>query len=314
MRRLNVLIWHVHGSYLRYLFHAPHNFVLPAKPGKPEGYGGRPGNFACPANAVEVPADRIREQKLDLIVFQSPKNYFIDQYEILSPEQRRLPKIYLEHNTPKPHPTDSKHPVDDPNVLLVHVTHFNRLMWDSGRTPTTVIEHGVQVADDARYSGEIERGIVVTNGLRRRQRIAGLDVFELVRRDVPLDLAGIDSADLGGLGDLAHDELHRVEARYRLFFNPIRYTSLPLALVEAMAIGLPIVALATTEVPAAVPDGEAGIVSNDFSMLVEGMRALLADHDLARRMGERARERQRERYSIERFVRDWEEAFRCVLQ
>jgi len=29
------------------------------------------------------------------------------------------------------------------DVLLVHVTHFNALMWDSGVAPTAVVEHGV---------------------------------------------------------------------------------------------------------------------------------------------------------------------------
>jgi glycosyltransferase involved in cell wall biosynthesis len=37
--------------------------------------------------------------------------------------------------------------VQDPSALLVHVTDFNRLMWDSGETPSTVVEHGVAVPD-----------------------------------------------------------------------------------------------------------------------------------------------------------------------
>ncbi len=75
----------------------------------------------------------MRDLDLDLIIYQTPKNYFEDQFEILSPAQRMLPKIYLEHNTPKPDAVNTRHPVDDPNVLLVHVTHYNRLMWDNGR-------------------------------------------------------------------------------------------------------------------------------------------------------------------------------------
>src|SRR3712207_8760394 len=51
-----------------------------------------------------------------------------------SEEQRRLPKLYIEHDPPRQHPTDTQHHVDDPDVVLVHVTHFNDLMWDSGRS------------------------------------------------------------------------------------------------------------------------------------------------------------------------------------
>lgn len=306
--RLRILTWHVHGSYLFNLVQAPHDFFVPARPGRPEGYGGRAGSFEWPANLHEVPAEAVRNLPLDLVLFQSPKNYLLDQFDLLGPEQRRLPRIYLEHNTPREHPTDTRHVVDDPGVLLVHVTHFNALMWDSRRTPTTVVPHGVVVRSDVAYTGELARGIVVVNGIRRRQRIAGLDVFEDFRRLVPLDLAGMDSAFCDGLGDLPHRELHATETRYRFFFNPIRYTSLPLALIEAMALGLPIVALATTEVPEAVPDGVAGFVSNDRGKLLEGMRLLLDDPALAVEMGRRAREIAAERFGIERFVRDWERA------
>lgn len=309
----NVLIWHIHGSYLNYIVRASASFFLPVKPDRPEGYGGKGRTFRWPDNVHEVPAEEVRHLPLDLVIHQTPKNYFEDQYEILSEEQRRLPRIYLEHNTPKGHPTDTRHLVDDPNTLLVHVTHFNHMMWDSGRCPTVVIEHGVAVDDDLRYTGEMDKGIVVVNGLRRRNRIAGYDVWERMRQRIPLDLVGMGSEELGGLGDIPHVDLFPVEARYRFFFNPIRYTSLPLALVEAMALGMPIVALATTEVPTVVDDGTSGYVSNDLDYLEEGMNRLLADRREAARMGQRARETAQERFSIERFARDWEKAFALIM-
>jgi glycosyltransferase involved in cell wall biosynthesis len=130
---------------------------------------------------------------------------------------------------------------------------------------------------------------------------------------VPLDLAGMGSERLGGLGDLPHRELHRIEAGYRFFFNPIRYTSLPLAVLEAMAIGLPIVALATTELPRAVRHRVDGFVSNDLDELVDGMKQLIWDPGLAQQMSANARDAARELYGIERFRRDWNAAFARVL-
>ncbi len=313
MGKPNVLIWHIHGSYLSYIVHASANFYLPVKPGRPEGYGGKGRTFRWPENVYEVPAEEVKGLPLDLVVHQTPKNYFEDQYEILSEAQRRLPRIFLEHNTPKGHPTDTLHPVDDPDTLLVHVTHFNRMMWDSGRCPTMVIEHGVALEDGVQYRGELEAGVVVVNGLKRRNRIAGFDVWETMKERVPLALIGMGSEELGGLGDIPHAQMLETESRYRFFFNPIRYTSLPLALVEAMALGMPIVALATTEVPTVVEDGRCGYVSNDLEYLTAGMHRLLADREEAARMGRRAREIARERFSIERFARDWERAFAIAL-
>src|SRR5262249_42618471 len=152
---------------------------------------------------------------LDAVLFQTRKNYEEDQYEILSAAQRRLPRIYLEHDPPLEHPTDTRHWVDDPDVLLVHVTPFNALMWDSGRTPTRVIDHGVLVSPGVRYTGEIARGIVVVNHLRERGRRLGADVVERARRKVPLDLVGMDAESVGGLGEVPPPRLAAFEARYR---------------------------------------------------------------------------------------------------
>src|SRR6185312_15383144 len=208
MRHLKILTWHVHGSYLKALAQLEHEWYLPTRPGRPEGYGGRTATFDLPAYMHEIPAEEVRNLDLDLILYQSERNYRVDQFDILSPEQRRLPRIYLEHNTPRPHATDTRHPVDDPICLLVHVTSYNRLMWDNARTPTCVIEHSVVIDPALKYRGDLERGLVVVNCMQRRPRIAGLDLFLHARAQVPLDLAGMESAALGGLGDLAYQQLH----------------------------------------------------------------------------------------------------------
>lgn len=313
MRRLKILIWHIHGSYLNALARIDHDWYLPTKPGKPEGYGGRGPTFDLPDYVREVPAERVRELDLDLIIYQTPKNYFEDQFEILSAEQRRLPKIYLEHNTPRPHPVDTKHPVDDPNILLVHVTHFNRLMWDNGRTPATVIEHSVAIDPAVGYRGHLDRGITIINGMQKRPRIAGYDIFLQARERVPLDAVGMETEAFGGFGDVPYRDLHRRVAEYRFVFSPIRYTSLPLAVIEAMTIGMPVVALATTELPTVIKNGETGYVSCNVEELIDRMCGLLADPAEARRLGAKARVVARERFGLDRFIREWNAAFAMVL-
>ena len=306
---MRILTWHVHGNYLYYLAQARHEFYLPLKPSRPHGYGGRAGAFPWPANVHEVPVEELGCLDFDCILFQSQKHYLEDQHEILSPAQRRLPRIYLEHDPPQEHPTNTRHPVDDPDVLLVHVTPFNDLMWDSGRTPTHVVEHGVLLPHGVRYTGELDRGIVVINHLRRRGRRLGADLFERVRREVPLDLVGMGSEEMGGLGEVPPPELPAVVSRYRFFFNPIRYTSLGLAVCEAMMLGMPVIGLATTEMATAVENGVSGYVDTDVCRLAARMQELLADPAEARRLGDGARRRARRRFGIERFVRDWDAAF-----
>lgn len=309
---LRVLTWHIHGSYLYYLVQAPHQFYLPVMEGRPDGYSGRTESYPWPENVHEVPADEVRNLDLDCVVFQSRKNYLEDQYEILSEKQRQAPRIYLEHDPPREHPTDTRHPVDDPDILLVHVTAFNNLMWDNGRTPTKVIDHGVIIPDGIRYSGEIERGLVIVNNILIRGRRLGLDIFEKVRQEVPLDIIGMGSSQLGGLGSHSHRELLELEGHYRFVFNPIRYTSLGLAICEAMMVGMPIIGLATTEMVTAVENGVSGYVDTDVNRLVEHMHHLLADPAEARRLGEGARRQALKRFNIQRFVSDWNDAFLSV--
>jgi hypothetical protein len=101
-RPLRILTWHVHGSYLYYLLHTPHEFYIPVNAGRTEAYGGLPpGNsYPWPSNAHEVPVEQVKNLDLDVILFQTKRNYLLDQYEILSDEQQRLPKMYLEHDPP----------------------------------------------------------------------------------------------------------------------------------------------------------------------------------------------------------------------
>ncbi|CAA9892271.1 Glycosyl transferases group 1 [Candidatus Methylobacter favarea] len=303
-KKLRVLTWHIHGNYLYYLTQAPFEFYLPK--GEGEGYGGRTPGFDWGGNVHDVPVDQVKVLDFDVILFQHRKNYELDQYEILSEAQRRLPKLYLEHDPPQEHPTNTRHWVEDPLMRVVHVTHFNRLMWDNGPTPTVVIDHGVIVPDHVTYSGELPKGIVVVNNMHKRGRRLGLDIFEQIREQIPLDLVGMGSTELGGLGEIAHDGLPAFVAKYRFFFNPIRYTSLGLSVCEAMMTGLPVVGLAAAELVTVVENGKTGYVETDIDKLIEHMRYLIDYPEHARELGENARRYASQRFNIGRFANDWQ--------
>jgi glycosyltransferase involved in cell wall biosynthesis len=254
----------------------------------------------------------VRDLDLDCIVYQWRDHFLKDQYEILTSAQRRLPRIYIEHDPPQQHPTFTQHPIQDAATLLVHVTPFNALMWNSGRTPSCVIEHGVRVPSHVRCTGEYDKGIVVVNHLERRGRRLGSDVFHQVKQAVPLDLIGMAAEESGGLGEVLLKDLPEFESRYRFFFNPIRYTSLGLAVCEAMMIGLPIIALATTEMPCVIQNGVSGFVDTRIEVLIDHMKRLLSDRGEALSLGRGARQYAEQRFHIDRFVRDWLKAFKQV--
>ena len=311
-RRLRILTWHVHGNYLHNLTQVPHDFYLATDAARSMHHSGRSGILPWGPNVHEAPVEALRDMAFDVVLFQSRHEWDDTQHRILGEAQRRLPRVYIEHDPPQVHPTDTRHWVDDPNVLLVHVTPFNALMWDSGATPTRVIEHGILPLRAATYSGHIARGVVVVNNLGSRGRRLGLDVYREVGARVPLTLYGMGSPEVGGEGEVVNDRLPGVMAAHRFFFNPIRWTSLGLAIIEAMMVGLPIVGLATTELVTVIRNGENGFIDTRLDRLVDAMQRLLADPGLARELGAAARRTAQERFGIDRFVADWLDALATV--
>lgn len=308
--RLRILTWHVHGNYLYYLTRVPHEFHVVVDEQRSPHHSGLGGTLPWGGNVHEAPVETLREQVFDLVLYQSRDAYEREQYELLSPAQQRLPAIYLEHDPPQAHPVETRHWADDEKVAVVHVTHFNALMWKHTDSPVQVIEHGVALLDDARYDGRHGKGVVVVNDIERRGRRLGLDLWLSAREQVPLTLAGMGSMGVGGIGEVPHRELPAFMARHRFLFNPIRYTSLGLAVVEAMTVGLPIVGLATTEMPTVVRNGVNGWVDTRLDTLVDVMRRLVDDPELAREWGAAARRTALERFGIGRFVADWDALFR----
>lgn len=305
-KRLKILTWHVHGSYLYYLSRIHHDIYLPIDP-KKDGYLGKTTSYPWPNNIYEILAEDVKYQKFDCILYQSVANYLEDRWHLLSADQRNLPQIYLEHDPPRLHPTDTRHPVDDSNVLIVHVSHFNRLMWDCANTPTKVIEHGVEVPSDIQYLGNLDKGIVVINNIFKRGRRLGYDLFEQARKKVALDLVGMGWEEVGGIGEISHNRLPNFISNYRFFYNPIRYTSLGLAICEAMMVGLPIVGMATTELATVIENNISGIINTNHDVLIEAMLELQKNKNLAMKLSRGAREVAKKRFTIERFVRDWEQ-------
>lgn len=298
---MRILTWHVHGAYLRSLLSVEHEWLIPVDRQRSPHRSGLPTDGPpWPANAREVPIEAVRDADVDVVLFQHRLEWG-QRADLLSPAQLAGPKVFVEHDPPFEGPaTDTSHPAtEDATVTLVHVTPYNALMWDSGANPTSTIRHGVP-DHGHRWTGALDRGLSVVNHLERRGRRLGADVFARAAAEVPLELVG-----MGAAREIKPQELPDFSAPYRFLFNPIRYTSLGMAVCEAMMLGMPIVALATTEHAVAVRDGVCGHTSNDVGELVERMRELLADRRRAAALGEAARAHALERFSLERFAREW---------
>ena len=312
---MRILLWHVHGSWTDAFIRGSHEYLLPVLPGGgPWGLGraGRP----WPSSVREVPLGALDADSVDAVILQRPEELAEVTRALGRTPGKDLPAAYLEHNSPRGGVPNSVHPLaDQQSIPVVHVTHFNELFWDSGSTPTLVIEHGVPDPGHT-YTGEVPELAAVVNEPVRRGRVAGTDLLGSFAAAAPLqifgmggdglsDAVGLPAARLTVRGDLPMDELHREMSRCRVYLHPFRWTSLGLALLEAMHLGMPVVVLATTEAVRAVPP-EAGAISTSVDELVRAARLLIDNPQEACRRGGIAREVALDRYGLLAFLAAWD--------
>ena len=130
------------------------------------------------------------------------------------------------------------------------------------------------------------RGLIAELGLEGAVVLAGH------RGDVPALLAAADVFALPSVGDPC-----------------------PLADIEAMAMGLPVVAVSTGGAPELVQDGRTGLLSrpDDPPALAENLLALIDDPDRRRAMGRQAREHALGYLNARRMSDDVEAVYRTVV-
>jgi glycosyltransferase involved in cell wall biosynthesis len=188
---------------------------------------------------------------------------------------------------------------------------------------STVVYPGVAIPEtsDRQTTGEM---IVGTSG--RLVPLKGYDdairAIAIVRRSCPsvrLEICGVGSEEETlkalatelGIDDIVSfvgwaPDLAAFRNRWTIFLHPALYDALPVAVVEAMAQGIPVVSTTAGGIPEAVVHGETGFLSSpgDYGSLSAHLLRLLSDEDLRRRMGAAGRARAEEVFSIARMVND----------
>ncbi len=104
----------------------------------------------------------------------------------------------------------------------------------------------------------------------------------------------------------ASQDVHTWLPHFDLFILPSEWEGISLALLEAMAAGLPIIATAVGGTPEVIADGQTGLLipPNDPQALAQAIDRLLLNRDERRRLGYAARERVKQAFTLERACRE----------
>ena len=314
-----ILLWHVHGSWTTAFVESGHTCVLPLTPDRGPDGRGRARTWEWPSSTVEVPTEQLHDFEVDLVVLQRPHELQLAEQLLGRAPGRDVPAVYVEHNTPRGEVPDTRHPLADrSDIPIVHVTHFNALLWDCGRAPVRVVEHGVPDPGHL-YTGEqkrwrwpertlaphaLHRNHLLPRSPRRYRWTCSACRSNRYR-------TGSDCPEHTPTRTFPDVHAHRAGAKTRLPHPCAGHRSD--SLIEAMMMGLPVAAVGATEAYEAVPP-EAGVVSTDPRVLVDALHEFLEDDEHAARTGTAAREAALRRYGLSRFLDDWEQVLEEVTR
>jgi Glycosyl transferases group 1 len=188
-----------------------------------------------------------------------------------------------------------------------HSIAISPLKVKSWGIPADIVQNGVDVRQYLPWSGSVAAGLRVSNQISNRKEILFWDFHEAAFSSLPVRLVGFNPDRVGVEPSKGWSDLKLILSSYRFYIHTA-HTELEdgynMATLEAMAAGLPV--LGNHHPSSPVEHGVSGFLSDDPGELGRYAQLLLRDRDLAGRMGEAAKRKVAQDFSIERFVRKFE--------
>ncbi|MBF0145910.1 MAG: glycosyltransferase [Magnetococcales bacterium] len=166
-----------------------------------------------------------------------------------------------------------------------------------------VVEFGVEITLDPPWNGELAAGLRVANQIDRKKEILLWDFHTAAFAGIPVTLIGHNPGMPGVYPSKDWDDLKQTFCRHRFFIHtahPLLEDGYNMATIEAMAAGLPV--LGNRHPSSPVEHGVSGFLSDDPATLNQYAHQLLADRELAGRMGQQARQKVARCFSRSRFA------------
>ena len=308
--KYNILTFNTHERYQTQMAKTGHNFYAF---NYPNGKSWLKEHAPMPENYYQLPESSIFPGlNFDLILVQSKFGQF---QTVANINQRlQLPVVVLEHtlphlNWPREHTESLKNMRGDVNVFI---TEYSKGKWG---VDGDVIYHSVDTdlfkPDDA--EGKIvdwkrkDQVLTVAHDFINRDYALNYYGWDRITKDLPRVVVG----NTEGLSKAPESvmELVRTYQESSIYINPSTLSPVPTSMLEAMACGCAVVSTATCEIPNIIEDGVNGFITNDENELRGRVQKLLAEPELARKMGKAARQTILEKFSEERFINEWNNIF-----
>lgn len=250
--------------------------------------------------------------EFDLVVSQNKAG----AYQTLAPiaNQLQVPLLCLEHT--QPHPSWSPYLLAQLKAMRGHrnffISEFSRNAWGWSEDEADVIHHGCDT--DTFKDAPCKRGqhvLSVVNQLRERDWCCGYRFWEEATKGLNRLHIG-DSPD--GWSKPAASVADLVQ-RYRecaVFVDTAAASPIPSVVIEAMSVGCIVVSRGNAMIPEVISDGRNGFIREDPVEMRKLLAEIIAEPARFDHVREAARCTILERFSLERFVRDWDRTLRAA--
>jgi glycosyltransferase involved in cell wall biosynthesis len=197
--------------------------------------------------------------------------------------------------------------------LNVFINNYSREVWgwSANEADCRVIEHGIDTELFSPSDRKRENRILsVVNDWVNRDWSHGFRLWQYITQGLPVYPLG----DTPGLSRaVSIDKLRLAYQNSSIYVNTTLEVPVATAMLEAMASGCAIVSTATCGIPEIIQHYENGLISNDPKELRSYLEMLLEDEVLCRQLGEAARKTVLENYSLNKFIKNWDSAFKDVV-
>lgn len=305
--RLTILTTVTHEAYESNLALTGHEFyAIPGQHIKPwnNNFRQKPDNYHV-LPSQHIPANIT----FDLVLSQ----HKFGSYQLLQPIAKRmgLSLVSLEHTLPmstwdNQARTKLRSMTGDIDVFI---SDYSAKEWGWNNGEYTCILHGINpnVFKPAYIQNKTPHILSVVNDFIGRGRILGYSLWQQITKDLPTHIVG-DSAGLS-VPAKSTDELVWFYQNASVFLNTSLVSPIPSVVLEAMSCGIPVVTTDNCLLPEVVEDGVNGFITNDPKRMRYCCELLLSNPELSAKMGEAARKTILEKFSLSRFVDEWNSVF-----
>lgn len=249
----------------------------------------------------------------DLIICQDR----LTQYQILLQMAKRLccPMLNVEYSltAPDANPYHIESLMYQPYNLTVFCSEFVANSWgaDTEDEDVKIIPHGIDTDFFTGWVGGDGKVLTIVNNYQQRNNTMGFSLFTEIMQSFSMNPFG----DTQGISKATKNinELLNIYQHASVFVNTSVWHSCPMVLLEAMSVGCPVVTTSSAMLTEIVEDGVNGFIADDIDGMKTKIQSILNDSEMAKEMGQKARQTIIDRFGSEQFIKNWREVLLCAI-